>query len=198
MDKEKRVKACEDWMKTEGYQPAVLSSSHPIEVPEKADHKLKNCWFDENEKLFHCLMQDGTEWTSPTGSDKDEWTRVPKKAPSVDPVPNPLSRRFGELFCEKPEGFTKNDSGKLQWSLLPFEQLKDVVKVLMLGAKKYSPDNWKRCDDVDHYKDTLMRHVISYVSGDETDEESGHSHLAHAICNCLFLMWFDDHQEKAE
>lgn len=88
--------------------------------------------------------------------------------------------------------FVKADSGKLQWSLIPFEELKDVVKVLMLGAKKYNPDNWKKCDDVKRYKDALMRHVISYVSGDERDEESGLSHLAHAICNCLFLMWFDN------
>lgn len=92
--------------------------------------------------------------------------------------------------------FIKADSGKLQWSLMPFEELKDVVKVLMLGAKKYSPDNWKKCDDVKRYKDALMRHVISYVSGDERDEESGLSHLAHAVCNCLFLMWFDDQKGK--
>ena len=32
--------------------------------------------------------------------------------------------------------FIKADSGKLQWSLMPFEELKDVVKVLMRGAKK--------------------------------------------------------------
>lgn len=88
--------------------------------------------------------------------------------------------------------FIKADSGKLQWSLLPFNELKDVVKVLMLGAKKYSPDNWKKCDDTKRYKDALMRHVISYVSGNERDEESGLSHLAHAVCNCLFLMWFDN------
>ena len=94
--------------------------------------------------------------------------------------------------------FIKADSGKLQWSLMPFEELKDVVKVLMLGAKKYSPGNWKKCDDVKRYKDALMRHVISYVSGDKQDEESRLSHLAHAICNCLFLMWFDNQKENKE
>jgi hypothetical protein len=96
----------------------------------------------------------------------------------------------------KERGFVKNDSGKLQWSLLPFEELEDVVKVLMLGAKEYTPDNWKKCDDVTRYKDALMRHVISYVSGDATDEESGLSHLAHAVCNCLFLMYFDNTKKE--
>ena len=32
--------------------------------------------------------------------------------------------------------FKKNDEGKLQWSLMPFEQLEEVVKVLMNGAKR--------------------------------------------------------------
>lgn len=41
--------------------------------------KVKNCWFDEKEGLFHCLMQDDTEWTSPSGSAQDKWTEVLKK-----------------------------------------------------------------------------------------------------------------------
>ena len=32
--------------------------------------------------------------------------------------------------------FKKNDKGKLQWSLMPFEQLEDTVRVLMKGAEK--------------------------------------------------------------
>lgn len=99
-------------------------------------------------------------------------------------------------YEEKPEReFVKKDSGKLKWSLLPFEELKDVVRVLMHGAEKYSVDNWKKCDDTTRYKDALMRHVVAYVSGEKTDEEFGLSHLAHAMCNCLFLMWFDKHKE---
>ena len=99
-------------------------------------------------------------------------------------------------YAHKEKGFVKNDSGKLQWSLLPFNELQDVVKVLMLGAKKYTPDNWKKCDDVTRYKDALMRHIISYIRGETEDDESHLSHLAHAICNCLFLMYFDNREEK--
>lgn len=97
----------------------------------------------------------------------------------------------------KETGFIKADSGKLQWSLLPFAQLEDVVKVLMMGAEKYTPDNWKKCNDTKRYEDALLRHVISYVSGDGKDKESKLSHLAHAVCNCLFLMYFDDNNTKA-
>lgn len=45
----------------------------------KKQSKVENCWFDDKEGLFHCLLKDGTEWTSLTGSAQDEWIRVPKK-----------------------------------------------------------------------------------------------------------------------
>lgn len=97
--------------------------------------------------------------------------------------------------------FVKADSGKLQWSLLPIAQIEDVVKVLMIGAEKYGRDNWKNCDDTNRYKDALMRHVTSYIKGEKIDVKSkggdGLPHLAHAICNCLFLMYFDDMNTKA-
>lgn len=92
--------------------------------------------------------------------------------------------------------FLKNDNGKLQWSLMPFEQLEDTVRVLMKGAEKYSRDNWKKCDDVNRYKDALMRHVTAYIKGEERDPDDNLPHLAHAICNCLFLQWFDKQFEK--
>lgn len=94
------------------------------------------------------------------------------------------------------EQFVKADSGKLEWSLLPWNEMEEVIEVLMEGAKKYSPDNWKKCDDINRYKNSLMRHVISYVKGEKIDLKEkggdGKSHLAHAICNCLFLMYFDN------
>lgn len=102
--------------------------------------------------------------------------------------------------------FIKADEGKLQWSLMPFEQLEDVVRVLMNGAKKYERDNWKKCDDINRYKDSLMRHVTAYIEGQKFDSGPGGDdlhHLAHAICNCLFILYFDkteikDHKKWTE
>lgn len=96
------------------------------------------------------------------------------------------------------KSFTKFDKGKLQWSLMPFRELEDTVKILQLGAKKYSIGNWQKCDNLDRYKDALMRHVIAYMKGEKNDKESGLSHLAHAVCNCLFLEWFDNEEKKKD
>ena len=46
-----------------------------VEAIKRKD-KVKNCWFDDKEGLFHCLMEDGSEWTSHTGSAQDKWTRI--------------------------------------------------------------------------------------------------------------------------
>lgn len=95
--------------------------------------------------------------------------------------------------------FIKADDGKTKWTLIPFRELEQVAIVLENGAKKYKIDNWKNCDDVTRYKDALMRHVVSYISGEKIDDVNdggdGLSHLAHAICNCLFLMYFDNEEK---
>jgi hypothetical protein len=87
---------------------------------------------------------------------------------------------------------TKHDVAKSEWALLPWEPLEEVVKVLMRGAEKYAPNNWKHVPNGKYrYMNALMRHLISYQRGETNDPEFGLSHLAHAMCNCLFLLWFD-------
>jgi len=82
----------------------------------------------------------------------------------------------------------KYDSGKLNWSLMPFGALQEVVKVLEFGSKKYAPNNWQYVDNADErYWNAAMRHLIAYKTESETDSETGLSHLAHAICCMLFL-----------
>lgn len=94
----------------------------------------------------------------------------------------------------------KFDKDKLRWTLLPFEAVKEIVEVLEYGAQKYEIDNWKRVQGAEglngRYANALLRHVIAYCSGEEKDPESGLSHLAHAGCNCLFLLWFDSQKKQ--
>jgi hypothetical protein len=96
---------------------------------------------------------------------------------------------------------TKNDrkDGKLMWELLPFHQIEKLVKVLTLGALKYSPDNWKKVPNAkERYFAALMRHIIEYRKGNKIDKESGEEHLSHALCNIIFLMEFDNKNNTKE
>lgn len=84
----------------------------------------------------------------------------------------------------------KFDGGKLDWALLPVEPNEEVVKVLMFGAQKYARDNWKHVDNHKvRYYNAAMRHLTAWQKGEETDPETGLSHLAHAMCCLNFLLY---------
>lgn len=91
----------------------------------------------------------------------------------------------------------KLDDGKLKYSLLPKGSIREILKVLMFGAKKYSPGNWKKVSNPrERYYDALMRHLDDWYNGEKHDSESGLLHLAHAGACLLFLIWFDKKENK--
>jgi len=95
-----------------------------------------------------------------------------------------------------PEGL-KLDKGKDRWDLVPWKEFEEVVKVLTLGASKYAPNNWKKVENArDRYFAATLRHLIEWEKGNKKDDETNLSHLSHAICNLLFLMWFDNRDIK--
>lgn len=89
-------------------------------------------------------------------------------------------------------GNDKNEE-KVQWHLLPWEQVEEIVRVLMFGLRKYSFDNWKHVRPRIRYYDALQRHLKSWLDGELMDPETNLSHLSHAGCCLLFLMWGDKH-----
>lgn len=93
-------------------------------------------------------------------------------------------------FDVNANGGVKETLGKLRWTLLPWIAIKEVVKVLEYGAKKYDEDNWKKVEP-QKYKEAAFRHWIAYVEGEKLDPETGYSHLAHLACDILFLLWFE-------
>lgn len=107
---------------------------------------------------------------------------------------------MGEQVRELKDMKIVQASGKLRWDLLPLSEIEDVVKILTFGANKYSDNNWKNAIyDTDHknrYFAALMRHLVAWRNGEVIDPESKLPHLAHAMCNVLFLMWFDKNGDK--
>lgn len=86
----------------------------------------------------------------------------------------------------------KHDGGKLDWTLLPWAPLQEVVKVLEFGEKLYARDNWQQVRPLRfRYLKAAFRHVIAYSMGEKQAQDSGLHHLAHAVCDCLFIIWGD-------
>jgi len=82
------------------------------------------------------------------------------------------------------------NENKLKWSLVHFDSLKPMVQVLEFGAKKYSPDNWKKGLDRKEILESTMRHLTALIDGEEMDPESGLSHMGHIQCNAMFYNYF--------
>lgn len=83
----------------------------------------------------------------------------------------------------------KRDAGKDPWHLLPLRAVREVVRVLDFGARKYAPGGWRDVpDSEDRYFSAAMRHLVAWRDGETVDVESGLPHLAHAACCVLFLL----------
>ena len=86
----------------------------------------------------------------------------------------------------KPGQGVKADQGKLQWHLLPLQYLRGVVRVMMKGALKYAPNNWRRGMPWSQPINALQRHIDAWQSGEDCDPETGEHHLDHAMCCLMF------------
>lgn len=92
----------------------------------------------------------------------------------------------------------KFDQGKPDWSLVPFEALEGMVKVLEFGAKKYDSWNWTTDGGFKWTRvlSSCFRHLFAWARGQDLDPESGLSHIHHAQCNLLFLAFYLGNKEK--
>ena len=89
-------------------------------------------------------------------------------------------------------------------SVIPTASLLHLGEVMKLGATKYGPFNWRETPvPAETYMDAAMRHLLSWQDGEDTDPESGMSHLAHVMA-CMAIIidakengMLDDNRPKA-
>lgn len=98
-----------------------------------------------------------------------------------------------ELQLELPLELPENPKAvygraKPSMGLVPGSAMIEEAAVFQLGATKYGPFNWRK-DPVESmtYVHAAMRHLYSWLDGEDTDYESGQSHLAHARA-CLGII----------
>jgi hypothetical protein len=148
-----------------------------------------NCFYEAlpwNEgPCFHCDAG-GSKWVA-----MDFLKDVPDDTESLESQ-QVMDQMIAHLERIKPKQGVKYDSDKLQWTLLPFRAINEVLEVLAFGAKKYAADNWKIVPEArTRYVDAAFRHLSDWHLKERLDGETGKSHLAHAICCLLFLLWFE-------
>lgn len=92
----------------------------------------------------------------------------------------------------------KADKNKLDWSLLPMEALEPVVEVLEFGKTKYSAWNWSEGSGFKwtRVSSATLRHIFAWMKGEDLDPETHKSHLAHAVCNLIFLLYYIQNKDR--
>lgn len=134
----------------------------------------------------------------------DDEEMYPRRETTSTPTPNhyphPQDERAPKHVARMgPENALgrKDDAGKLDYTLLPWDALSEVVKVLQHGVEKYQRDNWMHVPNAnERYEAAGMRHRIARLQGEELDPESGLSHLAHEATCLLFQLWFKAREQQ--
>lgn len=97
------------------------------------------------------------------------------------------STGIGDVNSKEKGSGARFNSGKPDYSLIPFYTLADEAQVWMYGQKKYTAWNWTRGMPWSVPFACMMRHMAAWQAGEECDQESGLPHLAHAMCNLRML-----------
>jgi len=90
----------------------------------------------------------------------------------------------------------KHDSEKPDLSLIPYEALEEVARALMFGEKTYGRWNWKKGMKFSRLISATMRHIGQFNKGEDNASDTNLSHLAHAICNLMFMLYFIKNNNK--
>jgi len=74
-------------------------------------------------------------------------------------------------------------------SLVPGSALVLVSSALRNGADKYGPYNWRdQKIQASNYISAALRHLLAWNDGEDTADDSGLSHLAHACAGLMILI----------
>lgn len=91
------------------------------------------------------------------------------------------------MHCQQNIGGTKHDGTKAPLSMLPPAGLEGAARVFEFGAQKYGTYNFMGGFAYTRLTSAALRHLFAWIWGQDKDEESGYSHLHHALC-CLLML----------
>ena len=112
---------------------------------------------------------------------------------SSNPDPSALELHPEFKLVLKTELGNRYNAKKPRLSLLDPDALIGLVKVLESGTIKYSAHNWRKGLLYTETLDSLLRHVLAILRGEDIDPESGLPHIDHVGCNWMFLSHYMKH-----
>jgi len=81
----------------------------------------------------------------------------------------------------------KYDQAKPKYHVVPTYALEEVMKAFTYGADKYGAFNYSGGMEYSRYINAAIRHINDFLQGENIDE-SGNTHLSHAVASLMMLM----------
>lgn len=104
--------------------------------------------------------------------------------------------------CQVDGKAKRHNSNKPDLSLIPLCLLEDEARVWQHGATKYEKNNWMRGQKWSIPLASAFRHLAKWQAGQDMDDESGESHIAHAIANLhmitLYMRTYKDGDDRCK
>ncbi len=93
----------------------------------------------------------------------------------------------------------KNDSTKLDLTLVPIEAMEGITRALTYGVQKYGRNNY-RSSGMDWLRlvSACLRHLFAWTFGADTDPESGLNHIDHAQASLAMLSFQMKHHKESD
>lgn len=108
--------------------------------------------------------------------------------PTLPPIGGPVKAPKDETEQASLKAETYDD-GKAPLANVPWEAVEAMAKVQAYGHKKYKDfNNYRKGMEVMRNLSCALRHIKSWIEGQDTDPESNESHLAHAMCRVAFTL----------
>lgn len=76
---------------------------------------------------------------------------------------------------------------KLSYCDLGREVIEGEARVWEFGSKKYARGNWLKGAPYTESADSLRRHLIAFLNGEDLDKETGLPHVDHIVCCAKIL-----------
>ena len=97
-------------------------------------------------------------------------------------------------------GWVRDNSAKPDPTLVSPEMIIGTARALTYGCQKYSRNNFLQGDvmPLEVVLASMQRHLLAYQSGQDTDDESGLSHLDHVGANLSMLVALVETGKKRE
>lgn len=83
----------------------------------------------------------------------------------------------------------RKNEGKIQTREIDPAFILGIGEVLTKSRAKYEHYNWTKSTKLSTPYESMMRHIMAFQSGEDTDKETGSHHLLHAATNLMFMYY---------